>query len=179
MASRQGFGRALWADTQRWMVEASSDDTLSQLNRKNQIQMHQVAPHWSCWEAVWLGSWQISESVASGILETYFSWSSNKVPLKSPKQNCYEHQEKLFMTPISVKLGWCCITAMKIVVIINMLFATFTSNIPQVLFHKTMAFVVKLYNFCLMPYYGFYPQELLLCSWLQIHFCLTKLLAVI
>lgn len=36
---------------------------------------------------------------------------------------------------------------MKIAVIINMLFTTFISNIPKVLFHKTMAFVVKLYIF--------------------------------
>lgn len=31
--------------------------------------------------------------------------------------------------------------------IINMLFTTFISNIPKVLFHKTMVFVVELYNF--------------------------------
>lgn len=70
--------------------------------------------------------------------------------------------------------------------IINMLFATFTSSIPKVLFHKTMASVVKLVlphffclNFCLMLYYCFSPQELLVLSWLQIRFCLTKLLAAI
>lgn len=50
--------------------------------------------------------------------------------------------------------------------IINMIFATYTRNFPKVLFHKTMAFVVRLLLTQFLPHalLLFFPLKSSLCS---------------